>query len=158
MNLRKWLLPVLGVLLGCAVLLGAYNVILDPFGVFGDHFLAWYAYDMTRNPRVAKIAYLDRHNEAYDSYVIGGSNASALPVDQLNDYMDASFYNMTGYRGDLAAEKKLVEYILEHYHVENIVLTVDPQSAACYDDGADSVEDAMHCKVAQSSRLRFYGN
>lgn len=157
LHLKKWLLAFFSLLLVCGVAFGAYNVILDPFGVFGDHFLDWYAYDMTMNPRIAKVAYLDRHYEAYDSYVIGSSKASSLPVDDLNAYMDASFYNLTWYGGNLKDQKQMAAYILENYRVKNIILAVDPQSAVLYDNGSDSLKDSMHCKVEDSSSLKFYG-
>ncbi len=156
MALKKWILVFLITLLGCALLFAAYNYVLDPFGVFGDHFLNWYAYDMTMNPRVAKIGYLDQHYRQYDSYVIGSSKASSLPVEELNAYMDASFYNMTWYGGDLADENDLVHYLVENYHVKNIVLAVDPQNADLYNTESDPIKGNMHCKVDHSSALRFY--
>lgn len=156
MALKKWLLLFFSALLGCAALLAGFNVLVDPFGVFGDRVLNWYEYDMTMNPRVAKIAYLDRHHESYDSYVIGSSKASSISVHELNKYMDASFYNMTWYGGDLVDELALVHYIIEHYTVKNIVLTVDPQCAALFNTGGDSLKEIMHCRADGSSALRFY--
>ena len=128
MSVKKWILVFLAAVLGGVVLLAACNVVIDPFGVFGDHFFQWYAYDMTQNPRVAKIAYLDQHYESYDSYVIGSSKASSLSVDQLNDYTGDSWYNMTWYGGDLLDEAQLAAYLVENYKVENIILTIDPES------------------------------
>ena len=157
MTVKKWILLFFGVLLGCTMLFIAYNVVLDPFGVFGDPVMDWYEYDMTMNPRVAKIAYLDRNYEKYDSYVIGSSKASSLSVSELNEYMDARFYNMTWYGGDLADEAALVRYVVEHYTVKNIVLTVDPENAAIYDTETDPIKGNMHCKVDGSSALLFYG-
>ena len=156
MALKKWLLLFFGALLGCAALLTAFNVVVDPFGVFGDRFLNWYEYDMTMNPRVAKIAYLDRNFRNYDSYVIGSSKASSLPVDELNGYMDASFYNMTWYGGDLEDERAMVRYAVENYTVKNIVLTVDPQCAASINTESDPIKENMHCRVDGSSAPRFY--
>lgn len=157
MSVKRWVLLFFGVLLGCTVLFAVYNVVLDPFGVFGDPVLDWYEYDMTMNPRVAKIAYLDRNHGRYDSYVIGSSKASSLSVNELNAYMDASFYNMTWYGGDLADEVEVVRYIIENYTVKNIVLAVDPENAALYDTETDPIKGNMHCKVDRSSALRFYG-
>ena len=157
MKLTGWLRIFFGVLLGGTLLFMAYNFILDPFGVFGDRFLNWYEYDMTMSPRVAKIAYLDKHHENYDSYVVGSSKASSLPVAELNDYLDASFYNMTWYGGDLRDECQLVHYLVDHYTVKNLVLAVDPQGAAVYDSEEDVLKDHMHCKLTGESPLVFYG-
>lgn len=156
MRLKKWLLVFGGTLAACAVLFAAYNVLLDPFGVFGDRVLNWYEYDMTMNPRVAKIAYLERNHKNYDSYVIGSSKVSSLSVGELNGYMDASFYNMTWYGGDLADEVELVRYIVENYSVKNIVLAVDPQNADLFDTEADQIKGNMHCKVDGSPAVSFY--
>lgn len=157
MSVKKWILLFSGVLLGCTLLFISYNVILDPFGVFGDPVLDWYEYDMTMNPRVAKIAYLDRNHGDYDSYVIGSSKASSLSVEELNRYMDAHFYNTTWYGGDLADEVALVHYIVENYTVKNLVLAVDPENAALYNTESDPIKGNMHCRVDHSSALRFYG-
>ena len=133
-----------------------FNVVTDPFGVFGDHFMKWYDYDMTMNPRVAKIGYLDRNYEKYDSYILGSSKASSIPVEELNGYMDASFYNMTWYGGDLKDEEQLAEYITKNYNVKNLVLLVDPQDAVSYGFEQDAIKGNMHCKVDGSSKLKFY--
>lgn len=158
MSVKKWILVFLAAVLGGVVLLAACNVVIDPFGVFGDHFFQWYAYDMTQNPRVAKIAYLDQHYESYDSYVIGSSKASSLSVDQLNDYTGDSWYNMTWYGGDLLDEAQLAAYLVENYKVENIILTIDPECANLYNEGSQSdLRQAMHGKVCGENGLLFYG-
>ena len=153
---KKWLLLFLGAVLGCAALLTGFNVLVDPFGVFGDRILNWYEYDMTMNPRVAKVAYLERHHDSYDSYVIGSSKASSISVYELNEYMDASFYNMTWYGGDLADEQALVHFLIENYTVKNIVLTVDPLCAEMIDTDGDPIKDNMYWRVNGSGPLEFY--
>ena len=49
----------------------ALNMLIDPFGVFGDPVFDWYGYDEYNNPRAAKIAWLEEHHGAFDSYIIG---------------------------------------------------------------------------------------
>ena len=115
MQVKKWLLVFVLSLLGGVALLVAWNVVIDPFGVFGDRFFQWYAYDMTQNPRVAKIAWLDENYENYNSYVIGSSKASSLSVETLNAYTGDSYYNMTWYGGDLLDEMQPAAYIIENY-------------------------------------------
>lgn len=158
MTVKKWILVFLGALLGAATLLAVCNVVVDPFGVFGDRIFQWYAYDMTQNPRVAKIAYLDQHHGNYNAYVIGSSKASSLSVDALNGYTGDSWYNMTWYGGDLLDERQLVQYLLENYQVERILLTIDPECANLYDEGGQSdLRQAMHGKVCGENGLLFYG-
>lgn len=89
-------------LLVCGCSFAAFNVLIDPFGVFGDKLMNWYAYNMTNNPRVSKIAYLDEHHENYDSYIIGCSKTSSFSPEKLSAYYGgASFYNMLMYGGDM---------------------------------------------------------
>lgn len=158
MKLKRWLLLFLVVCLLCTVGYAAFNALVDPFGVFGDPILDWYGYNMTENPRVAKVAWLDEHYGEYDSYVIGSSKASSIPVEELNGYMDASFYNMTWYGGNLWDEQRMVYYILENYTVENIILTVDPSIAVDFGSQSDDLKQKMHCKVDGSNPILFYGS
>lgn len=158
MKLKRWLLLFLGVCLVCAAAFAGFNALVDPFGVFGDPLLDWYSYDMTMNPRVAKVAWLEKHHGDYDSYVIGSSKVSSIPVDELNEYTGASFYNMTWYGGGLWDEQRMIRYLLENYEVKNIVLALDPSIAVTYRDDTDDLKQQMHCKVDGTSALRFYGS
>ena len=47
---------VVGFALLSTLILFGINMLVDPFGVFGDKYLDFYAYNMNNNPRVAKIA------------------------------------------------------------------------------------------------------
>lgn len=158
MKLKRWLLLFLAVCLICTAGYAAFNALVDPFGVFGDPLLDWYGYNMTENPRVAKVAWLEQHHEDYDSYVIGSSKAASISVEELNEYTGASFYNMTWYGGNLWDEQQMIRYLLEHYEVKNIVLTVDPSIAVNYRNETDDLKQRMHCKVDGSSPLEFYGS
>lgn len=158
MNLKRWLLLFLGVCLLCAAAFAGFNALVDPFGVFGDPLLDWYGYDMTMNPRVAKVAYLEKYHENYDSYVIGSSKVSSIPVDELNEYTGASFYNMTWYGGGLWDEQRMIRYLLDNYEVKNIVLALDPSIAVEYRDDTDDLKQRMHFKVDGTSALKFYGS
>lgn len=156
MQLKKWLLVFFAGLFGCAAVFALYNVFIDPFGVFGDRLMNWYEYDMTQNPRVAKIAYLDQNYEKYDSYVLGSSRASSVPVPELNAYMNASFYNMTWYGGDMMDEEQAANYIIENYSVKNIIMTVTPNDAYTYGSNPDDLKQKMHCKADGTAALPFY--
>ena len=65
------------------------NLIVDPFGVFGDRLLGWWAYNETRNPQTAKFSYLEQHHGEYDSYVVGGPSAGAWDKALLDQYFGA---------------------------------------------------------------------
>lgn len=156
MKIRRWFVVFAGACAAVAALFALFNAAVDPFGVFGDRLMDWYAYDMTQNPRVAKIAYLEKHHDAYDSYVIGSSKASSLSCERLNEYMDASFYNMTWYGGKIGDEIAAASYLISNYEVKNIVLLLEPQNATNYASGTDDLKQRMHCAADGSSAAAFY--
>ena len=76
---------------------------------------------MTQNPRTAKIGWLDKHHDEYDSYIIGCSKTSSFPVELLNRYYDAKFFNMIMYGGDMYDIEMTTKYILDRYGAKHIV-------------------------------------
>lgn len=156
-GLKAWLLYMLLSLAICGLAFAGFNWAVDPFGVFGDKLMNWYAYDMTNNPRVSKIAYLDQHHENYDSYIIGCSKTSSFSTEKLNAYYGgASFYNMLMYGGDMYDIEKTALYIIENYQPENIILNIGLEEAVSYNVEEDPVKNNLHAKVEGSSALFFY--
>ncbi len=135
---------------------GCFNVVTDPFGVFGDWFMNWWSYDMTNNPRAAKIAYLDRFHDNYDSYIIGSSATSSFPVEDLNSYMNASFFNMIMYGSDMQDVEQTASYLINNYKVKNLVVSVHAHDAMQYDVNTGRITDLMHYKADGSSPVKFY--
>lgn len=158
MKIWKWLLCFLGGCAAAVALYAGFNAAVDPFGVFGDRVMDWYAYDMTQNPRAAKIAYLNDRWADYDSYVVGSSKASSISCEKLNGYLDASFYNMTWYGGKLGDEVNAAKYLLEHDEVKNLVLLVEPQNILDFVTESADLKERMHCAADGSSPLLFYGS
>ena len=158
MTLKRWLAYFLFALAASACIFVAFNVLVDPFGVFGDRVLDYYAYDMTENPRVSKIAYLDKNHEKYDSYIIGCSKTSSFPNELLNKYYGgASFYNMLMYGGDMYDVEKTAEYILENYNAENIIINTGLEELVHYDVEIDPIKGNMHTKTGGDNPFKFYG-
>ena len=62
MTAKKWTAAFFITAAVFALLILALNVLVDPFGVFGDPIFHWDSYSETQNPRIGKIAYLDRYN------------------------------------------------------------------------------------------------
>ena len=112
MNSKRWLALFLAtvVLLGAAVV--AFNYWVDPFGVFSHKAMEWPSYEMTLNPRTAKITYLKEPHDEYDSYLLGSSSTSSFPVASLNRYLDAKFYNMIVYGSDMLDTEEQATYLL----------------------------------------------
>ena len=153
---KKWLAAFFGTVLLLAVLVMGFNFWTDPFGAFGDHFFQWWSYDETMNPRVAKISYLDHHHDQYDSYIIGASSSSSFPTEQLNTYFDASFYNLVMYGADMLDVEQTCQYLVDHYTVKNLVVSVYIHNAQVYHVEQDPLTYNLHWKVDGSSPLLFY--
>lgn len=156
MKAKKWIALFAALSLLLSALYAGINIAVDPFGVFGDRLLDFYEYDMTMNPRVAKLAYLEKNHDKYDSYIIGCSKTSSYPVEYLNKYFDASFFNAFAYGGDMADEEKIAKYIIENYSPKNIVVAMSPEAAYTYDVEEDSLKDNLHCKFDGSFSVPFY--
>ena len=157
MKSSKWFkYMIIAAILSCLALF-LFNIVIDPFGVFGDRFINFYAYDMNNNPRVAKIAYLDTHHEDYNSYVIGGSKSSSLSPALLNQYFeDASFYNMMMYGGDFYDYEKTIHYLVEHYEVKNIILHMSMQEIDHYNQSPRNINTELSEKVLSGNKVKYY--
>lgn len=157
MSFKKWLIIFFATMVVCAGALVGFNVAVDPFGVFGDKIMKWDSYNMTNNPRVAKIPYLEQHHQEYDSYVIGCSKTGGLPIEDLNESFNASFYSMLMYGGDMYDIEKTAEYIISNYRAKNIIINLGLEEAVSYNKEDDPMKGNLHCKVDGSSPLKFYG-
>lgn len=154
---RRWCLAFFATLLLLLAALCVFNFLIDPFGVFGDPIFDWYSYNETNNPRAAKIAYLEKHHEEYDSYIIGASSTSSFSKETLDKYFDADFYNLIMYGSDLLDVEKTCDYVLEHYEVKNLVMNVFISTGFRYDEPNDDLTNALHEKVSGENPLLFYG-
>lgn len=47
MSVKKWLIMFALAVVLALVLCAAFNILVDPFGVFGDPILDWYSYNET---------------------------------------------------------------------------------------------------------------
>lgn len=157
MKLSKYILTFIISIAVTSAVVASFNIVVDPFGVFGDRFFDWYAYNMTQNPRTAKIAYVDKNHEKYDSYIIGSSKTSSYSVEKLNEYYGgASFYNMIMYGGDMYDAQKTAEYLIENYQVKNLILNIGIEEMFKYDYEDDPTKGNLHAKVDGSSVPLFY--
>ena len=155
MSSKKWLVAFFATVLLILAGIGVFNILVDPFGVFDLDFLEWPSYEMTLNPRTAKISYLKDHHEQYDSYIVGASSSSSFPVEKLNGYMDASFYNMFAYGSDMYDVEQEVRYLVEHYTVKRLVVNVYVNSASKYYTGGDRTS-ILPPEVTGESPWTFY--
>ena len=157
MSSKKWIVAFFGSCLLVFVLMISFNALIDPFGVFGDPILDWYSYNATSNPRVAKIAYIDRNHEGFDSFIVGPSGASGIPVDMLNQHFDASFFNMFVFGADMLDTEQIARYLIENFTVRNLVLNVYIDSGLVFGMQHENLTQQMHVNAAGGSRLAFFG-
>ncbi len=154
---KGWLLSFIAFCLLIAALWAALNIYVDPFGAFGtQNDKTWWSYEATLNPRVAKISYLEKHYDKYDSYILGSSSCSSWPVDILNERLGASFYNLINYGMDPNEMQELAEYVIENYTVKNLFLSLYIGSADTKGEYEQTLSYSNHYKVNGSSALSFY--
>ena len=156
MRHKKWLTMFLGTVLGLLLLIALLNLAADPFGVFGDRLLDWYAADMTNNPRVAKIAWLNTRWDDYDSYLIGSSVTSSYSTELLNEYTGGRFYNLTVYGSDIYDTKATLRYLLAQDDVRTVVISLDIMDAVNYHFETDALTGCLDWRVDGSHPMAFY--
>lgn len=156
MSSKKWLIMFPAAILLAVCVCALFNILVDPFGVFGDPILRWYGYNETNNPRIAKVAWLEEHAGEYDSFIVGSSSAASYDVEQLDAYLDASFYNLFFYGSDALDYRDTVKYLLENHNVKNILLNLGVNECFVYNEGEDTLNQRMHAKVSGRSLIGFY--
>lgn len=156
MSSKKWLVMFAAAVALALALCAGFSVLVDPFGVFGDPVMNWYSYDETNNPRVAKLAWLEQHSGEFDSYIIGSSSAASYNVEELNEYLDAKFYNLFVYGSDTKDYRDFAAYLLEHCQVKYLVLNLGLNEANLYNSGQDSLTGRMHAAASGESLPLFY--
>ncbi|MFI3174847.1 MAG: polysaccharide deacetylase family protein [Bacillota bacterium] len=153
---KKWIGLFVFTIALFAMGIASLNFTVNPFGAFA-HADDWHAFNMTKNPRIAKISYLDTHHAQYDSYILGASSSSSFPVEEFNELYDANFYNLFTYGGDMYDVEGIAKYILENYHVENIVLNAYVGNGATYNVESHYLTDSLHHKTdAELSTFAYY--
>ncbi len=156
MSSKKWLIAFFGTLLLLIAGLAALNYFTDPFGVFAGPGLQWPSYEMTINPRTAKLTYLKDHHQEFDSYIIGGSSTSSYPTQRLDQYFDAHFYNMIMYGSDMLDVSQMVRYLADHYTVKHLVISMFIESALYYDTMPDPLSYDILPEVTGADPAAFY--
>jgi peptidoglycan/xylan/chitin deacetylase (PgdA/CDA1 family) len=158
MSSKQWLAVFSATIIFIILGIMAFNALVDPFGAFGDPIFNWYSYNATNNPRVAKVAYVGRNHERFDSYVLGASGSSAFSVERLNTYLDARFFNLFYTGADMLHLEQTARYLINNYEVRNLVIGMSITNGINFDrEGMDAMRQNLHVNAAGGSRLRFYG-
>lgn len=156
MSSKKWLGMFAAAVALALLVCAGFNMLVDPFGVFGDPILDWYSYNETNAPRAAKITWLKEHKGEFDSYVIGSSSAASYNVEKLNRYMDARFYNLFVYGCDTGDYLDFAAWLLENCEVKNLILNLGLNEANTAEGSDESLNGQMHPDVTGQNKLLFY--
>lgn len=153
MNPKRQLKIILFSLLSVLLLIGGLNFYMDPFGVFQSD--GWFAYRMTRNPRTAKITYLNTRQD-YNAFVVGSSGSSPLLAQSLDQYGKNKYYNTFYYGADMKDIKETVEYLVNEKAAKEIILPITFSFAEHYNTGDDDLHYKMKPELDGGNRLSFY--
>ena len=156
MTSKRWLICFFICLAAVLSTISVFNIITDPFGIFGDTLLDWYELNMTNNPAAAKIAYINKNHENYDSYIIGSSGTSSFPVYALNAYTGAKFFNLFSYGADMEKTYLAAKYVLNNFEVKNLVVCVGIMDAVNFKKYGDSATETLHADVTGEFAPAFY--
>ena len=124
MGYRKFTIIILCVLSACLTSLVLVNIVVDPYQIFQTPFLKKRS---QVNDRYAKIAFLRKGWERYNSYIMGSSRMYNLCPDVIEKYLPgAKFYNLattlaTPYEHLL----HLRYFIKKGYPVKNLYIGLD---------------------------------
>ncbi len=158
MSSKKFLISTVLIIILIAMIISAFNYYTDPFGVFSDKSFNWMSYNFTSNPRTAKINYLDSNHNKYNSYIIGSSGASAIPVASINEYSKQEYFNLFYYGADMLDSLNTVRYLVDNYEVQEILLPISFSSALDYNKDNDSLNYKMNYKVENTSFISFWSS
>ena len=135
MTSKKWFVLFVITLLFIIVIHAGINYFVDPFGIFGDKIFNWYSFDMTNNPRIAKIGYLEKDDnyKKYDSYIIGCSSTSSFSPIDFEEFFGGKWYNMIMYGADMLDVEQTTYYVVDNFDAKNIVINVFVTNGQKYD-------------------------
>lgn len=156
LDLAKRLIPLSQAVIFLLIVLAGFNIMVDPFGVFRDDIYQWDSYNFTNNPKTAKIEYLEDHKTEFDSFVIGAASASSYAPKELDEYMNARFYNLCSNDSSNKYYRDLANYLIANYDVKNILLNVGLPEADTTKHVRNSLSTQEHYKVSGGSGLGFY--
>ena len=158
MSSKKWFILFVITLLLIVCIHAGINYFVDPFGIFGDKIYDWYSYDMTNNPRIAKIGYLEKNDnyKKYDSYIIGCSSTSSFSPIDYGEFFGGNWYNMIMYGADMLDVEQTTKYVVDNFEAKNIVINVFITNGQKYDEEQDKYTRSMHAKVDGKNAIDFY--
>ena len=132
MPIKRWWVIFVAAALTVAAAICTLNLTIDPFGVFGDRIYDWYSFNMTKNPKAAKVSYLDANHGQYNAYILGPSSSSSFLPETLDKYTGLRWYNTFNYGADMAYTLELAQYLADSFEVRQFMLVLPYVCASKY--------------------------
>jgi hypothetical protein len=154
---KQWVRRVVFITAALVIGVSVTNYVVDPFDIFGTGLLK---HDYQVNERFAKIDFLKKNHDRFDSYIFGSSRVGVTDPGMLDRYEPKSrFYNMTVSAASLSDDLVHLKYFLEHgYEVRNIYLQIDPDNLIEMDHVSenDNLLFRLHPDVVHGDPAKFY--
>lgn len=135
------------------------SVFANPYGVFNKKVMVDRIYGAMgkANARYMKIEYLLKNRERYNSFIVGGSRAGVIKSNDFEKYFIGSkVYNLSVPGASIEENYLTINFLLNNFKVENIVLQLGMDQMAEY--GMNTGINKIHYKVTGESSNLFYIN
>lgn len=121
----KWNKLTAGCLLGCGLLVPAFNATLDPFSVLGT--ADWMRQGYNVNERYGKVEHLLKNQGRYDSFIMGSSIMGLFPPEAAAEVRpDGSWYNLSYLAGTPPEALRTLKFLkASGQPVRNVMMGVD---------------------------------
>ena len=137
------------------ILLIFLNYKYDTYGVFSDKLIPYPIFDMF-NLRINKFNYLEKNNNLYDSYLIGGSRAIVFKEKELNKFTNNQFFNYASIRSDMFDNLVTIKYLLKRQKVKMIILQLGVDDLYIYGENNENLLNRSHYKLIGENKYVYY--
>ena len=137
------------------ILLIFLNYKYDTYGVFSDKLIPYPIFDMF-NLRINKFNYLEKNNNLYDSYLIGGSRAIVFKEKELNKFTNNQFFNYASIRSDMFDNLVTIKYLLKRQKVKMIILQLGVDDLYIYGENNENLLNRSHYKLVGENKYVYY--
>jgi hypothetical protein len=156
MNYKKFTTIILCVIGAYLFSIGLINVVVDPFYIFKTPF---FKIQYQINDRYAKIEFLEKRKERFNSYIMGSSRLLYTSPAIVEKYIPtAKFYNLATVLATIYEHLLHVKFLIKNgYPVKNLYIGLDydiNRAVTVYDD--ENFVLKLHPDVSNENRILFY--
>lgn len=133
--------------------LAGFNMVTNPFGLFP--FTTWASYEMTQNPRIAKIDHIHK-DDRIKLYVVGSSEASGFRPEDLKEASGQEAYNLFYPRAHVDDICKTVSYLVNEKEPQTILWPLAIPASGDSDPKGEGQPPKDHYLVSGENPFLFY--